>query len=68
MTTESERLLATVDSMRLKKFPTLPASLLEQIVHVEVRFPDDDRLALEKIEQLVMSYLEQVKSSGGAGA
>jgi hypothetical protein len=56
MTPEDE-LLDTIESIRAKTFPDLPADLVKQIVLIERDFTDNRQEAYKRISQLLDEYL-----------
>ena len=67
MTPEQE-LLDTIEEIRKKNFPEIPAELVKQIVLVEKDFTDNRPEAYRRIEQAITDHLSKHPVTEKAGA
>lgn len=66
MTPEQE-LLDTIEEIRQKSFPELPAELVRQIVAIERDFTENRPVAYRRIEKCVGEYLEKASPAKKVG-
>jgi hypothetical protein len=61
-------LLDTIEEIRKKSFPEVPAELVKQIVLIERDFTDNRQEAYKRIDQAINTHLENgavAKKAGG---
>jgi len=66
MTPEQE-LLDTIEEIRQKSFPEIPAELVKQIVVIERDFTENRQEAYRRIEKSVGEYLAKTSPTKKAG-
>jgi hypothetical protein len=66
MTPEQE-LLDTIEEIRKKNFPEVPAEFVKQIVLIERDFTDNRQEAYKRIDQAISTYLETAAAAKKAG-
>lgn len=67
MTPEQE-LLETIEEIRRKNFPEIPAELVKQIVLIEKDFTDSRQEAYKRIDKAITDYLNNKPPTEKAGA
>ena len=59
MTTPDQELLDTIEEIRKKHFPEIPANLVKQLVGIERDFTENRAEAYKRITQAIDSHLAQ---------
>jgi len=59
MTTPDQELLDTIEEIRKKHFPEIPADLVKQLVGIERDFTENRAEAYKRITQAIDSHLVQ---------
>jgi hypothetical protein len=57
MTTSEQELLETIEEIRAREFPGLPADLVKQIVMIETDFTENRHEAYRCVSQAIGEYL-----------
>lgn len=57
--TPDQELLDTIEEIRQKKFPSVPAELVKQIVLVERDFTENRQEAYKRVSQAIDEYLDK---------
>ena len=65
--TADHELLDTIEEIRKRKFPEVPAELVEQIASIERNFTDNRQEAYRRIGQAIDAHLASQASAKKAG-